>query len=47
MFIHNKGKGVELTDVSEFCTTRPGEDDKCVTSFFDSSASCVSDLDVS
>ena len=42
MFIHDKGKGVELTDVHEFCTTPPGDDDDCVTSFSDSSASCVS-----
>ena len=42
MFIHDKGKGVELTDVHAFCTTPPGDDDDCVTSFSDSSASCVS-----
>lgn len=40
MFIYNGGKGVELSHVPEFCTTRPGEDDQCVTSFYDSSASC-------
>lgn len=42
MFIDDKGKGVELTHVREFCTTTPGDDDDCVTSFLDSSASCVS-----
>ena len=41
MFIYNDGKGIELSDVPEFCTTHPGEDDQCVTSFNDSSASCV------
>ena len=42
MFIHDKGKGVELTDVHEFCTLSPGDNEDCVTSFYDSSASCVS-----
>ncbi|XP_028400737.1 beta-1,3-glucosyltransferase-like isoform X2 [Dendronephthya gigantea] len=40
MFIHDKGKGAELTDVREFCTSSPGDNDDCVTSFYDSSASC-------
>ena len=42
MFVHDGGKGVQLSDVREFCTSSPGDDDDCVTSFFDSSASCVS-----
>jgi hypothetical protein len=42
MFVHDGGKGVQLSDIREFCTSPPGDDDDCVTSFFDSSASCVS-----
>jgi hypothetical protein len=42
MFVHDQGKGVQLTDVPEFCTSPPGDNDDCVTSFLDSSASCVS-----
>ncbi|CAB4020202.1 beta-1,3-glucosyltransferase isoform X1, partial [Paramuricea clavata] len=40
MFVHDQGKGVQLTDVPEFCTSPPGDNDDCVTSFLDSSASC-------
>ena len=42
MFIHDGGRGAQLTNVRELCTLPPGDDDDCVTSFLDSSASCVS-----
>ena len=40
MFIHDGGRGAQLTNVRELCTLPPGDDDDCVTSFLDSSASC-------
>ena len=42
MFIRDGGGGAQLTNVREFCTLPPGDNDDCVTSFLDSSASCVS-----
>ncbi|XP_031557357.1 beta-1,3-glucosyltransferase-like [Actinia tenebrosa] len=33
MYIWNDGKGISLTDVPEFCTSKPGEDKLCATSF--------------
>ncbi|KAK3751778.1 hypothetical protein QZH41_013237, partial [Actinostola sp. cb2023] len=41
MYIRNEGKGVDLTNVPELCTTRLGEQKLCVTSFNNGPEDCV------
>lgn len=41
MYIFHDGKGIKLTDIPEFCTSTLDDDETCVTSFIDSSMSCV------
>ena len=42
MFIRDEGRGTLLTDVPEFCTSEPKDQQDCVTSLKSGGPECVS-----
>ena len=43
MYIRDEGKGTLLTDVPEFCNTKPDDKSVCVASIDSAPPDCVSD----
>ena len=41
MFIRDEGRGTLLTDVPEFCTSEPRDNQECVTSLKTGGPNCV------